>query len=395
MKYPSRFLVLGACCLLLLALLPAVARSEGDPLCFAETGYCIDGRVRDFWLANGGLPVFGLPLTAVQLEQIEGQPRAVQWFERARLELHPELPAPYDIQLGRVGAEALVRAALNAAPAAEGPTGVDCYVFPETGLPVCDAFRAAWQSFGRDLDGDGLVNANESLALFGLPLSGPQWLTLHDEQTYLVQWFERARFELHPAEDGAVVVRFGLVGSELDPIAGAPALFDATVTPLLPLDEAPLALPPAPPPLRLVIWSIGLDRPLIPVGVDQFGEFIVPDHDVGWYNASAAPGQGENIVLWGHVLPFLNAPHLPAPFARVGELSVGSRITLYDANGAPHEYAVRQQLVVDPLEVGYVFRQGRELLTLVSCIGEAVVQNGATVDMSHRLITIAEPVTTP
>jgi hypothetical protein len=30
--------------------------------CFAETGYCIDGRIREFWEQNGGLPVFGFPI---------------------------------------------------------------------------------------------------------------------------------------------------------------------------------------------------------------------------------------------------------------------------------------------------------------------------------------------
>jgi hypothetical protein len=45
-----------------------------------------------------------------------------------------------------------------------------------------------------------------------------------------------------------------------------------------------------------------------------------------------------------------------------------------------------------PNEVQYVLPQGRELLTLVSCIGDRVYVGGEVVDMSHRLITIAEPV---
>jgi sortase (surface protein transpeptidase) len=391
-----RLVTLSAlCALLVFSLAPSVVYSEADPLCFSETGYCIDGRVRDFWLANGGLAVFGLPLTPVQVEHIEGQPRTVQWFERSRIELHPELPAPYDLQLGRVGAEAQVFAALNGPSATEAPRGVTCAQFAETGHVVCDAFLAAWHRQGRDLDGDGAISVAESLALFGVALGPAQFATLSNGQTYLVQWFERARFELHPGEDGAPVVRFGRVGSELGPLPSAPAPIDEPPAALIPTDELPPPFITGPAPQRMVIWSIGLNRPLVPVGVDQRGDFIVPDLDVGWYNASAAPGQGENIVLWGHVLPFAYAPHLPAPFARLRELPIGARITLYDASGAPHEYAVSQQLIVEPNDVAYVFRQGRELLTLVSCIGEAVVQNGATVDMSHRLITIAEPVGSP
>lgn len=392
--HPIRRGVCSLICALLIFLIPVAVHSEGDPLCFNATGFCIDGRIRDFWLANGGLVTFGLPITPLQSEQIEGRERQVQWFERARIELHPELAAPYDLQLGRVGAEAFARAALNGLAGTEAPLGANCARFAETGYAVCDDFLAAWYADGRDLDGDGAIAVNESLALFGAAISPPQFAVLSDGQTSLVQWFERARFERHTDADGASVVRFGLVGSELGPVAAQPEP-DAAFAPLLPADDLPPPFHPGPAPQRLVIWSIELNQPLIPVGVDQRGDFLVPDHDVGWFTGSAAPGQGENIVLWGHVLPFAAAPHLPAPFARLREVPVGARITLYDASGAPHEYTVTQQLIVDPSAVDYVFRQGRELLTLVSCIGAAVVQNGATVDMSHRLITIAEPVTTP
>jgi hypothetical protein len=53
------------------------------------------------------LALFGLPLTGVNQERNgDGWTGQTQWFERARFELHPELPAPYRILLGRLGAEA-------------------------------------------------------------------------------------------------------------------------------------------------------------------------------------------------------------------------------------------------------------------------------------------------
>ena len=144
-------------------------------------------------------------------------------------------------------------------------------------------------------------------------------------------------------------------------------------------------------PTRLVISEIGVDYQPVSVGLDRNLVPIVPDHDVGWYNLSAAPGQGDNIVFWGHVLRFRNAPKIPAPFARVKELKLGAAIVLYDGKGEPHNYVVTKQVWVTPDQVEYVLPQGKEMVTLVSCIGDKVIQDGEVVDESHRLITIAEP----
>ena len=44
-----------------------------------------------------------------------------------------------------------------------------------------------------------------------------------------------------------------------------------------------------------------------------------------------------------------------------------------------------------PSEVDYILPKDKEMVTLVSCIGDKVINNGEVVDESHRLITIAEP----
>jgi hypothetical protein len=142
-------------------------------------------------------------------------------------------------------------------------------------------------------------------------------------------------------------------------------------------------------PVRLVINAITLDRPLIPVGLDERRVPIVPNHDVGWYIYSGRPGGGENIVLWGHVLRFRHAPDIPAPFARLDELAIGAELVLYNAGGEPHRYVVTEKVLATPDEVEYILPKGRELLTLVSCIGDKVIVDGS-VEMTHRLITIAE-----
>jgi len=46
---------------------------------------------------------------------------------------------------------------------------------------------------------------------------------------------------------------------------------------------------------------------------------------------------------------------------------------------------------VRPTEVEWMLPQESERLTLISCIGDKVIVGREVVDMSHRLITIAEP----
>lgn len=190
---------------------PALAQTSER--CFPETGYCIAGRIRTFWEQNGGLPVFGFPITPQQPESVEGQVVQVQWFERNRLELHPENARPYDVLLGRLGAEHVVQQGTPAREAAQPA----CRYFEETGFNVCGELLAAWQASGLELDGAAGTSAAESLALFGLPLTGTYPATALDGQSITVQWFERARFELHPNNAPPYNVLLGLLGVEANP----------------------------------------------------------------------------------------------------------------------------------------------------------------------------------
>jgi LPXTG-site transpeptidase (sortase) family protein len=143
---------------------------------------------------------------------------------------------------------------------------------------------------------------------------------------------------------------------------------------------------------RIAIEAIALDRSPMAVGVDSEGVPFVPKHDVAWFRGSAVPGEGENIVLWGHALRFRDTPDIPAPFGQLSQLSPGDRIILYDASDTPHVYQIAEQIWATPNQVSYILPVGHERVTLVSCIGDRVVtERGVT--MTHRLITIAEPVT--
>ena len=195
-------------------LLPPLAHAA--PRCFpgvAGVADCIDGRLRSFWEGQGGLPVFGYPLGP---QHDEGGLQ-VQQFERARLELHPENAAPYDVLLGRLGADRLAAQGRDPAAFPRANAQPGCRFFPETGQNVCAPFLTAWRRYGLEL-GDAGVSERESLALFGLPLSSPQSETLSDGRQYTVQWFERARFEDH----GAAGVLLGLLGREAQGNSAAP-----------------------------------------------------------------------------------------------------------------------------------------------------------------------------
>ncbi|HMQ35387.1 MAG TPA: GerMN domain-containing protein [Chloroflexaceae bacterium] len=196
-------------------LAPAPARAQG--LTFPETGYSVSGRFLEYWQQNGGLPVFGYPLTAERQE--EG--RTVQYFERARFELHPDNQRPYDVLLGLLGVRALERQGINwmDQPTSDGPrTG--CQYFPETRQNVCNqqtgaGFLNYWRANGLEFDGRPGTSYAESLALFGYPITTAYEDIGEDGRTYQVQWFERARFEWHPDNPQQYRVLLGRLGAAL------------------------------------------------------------------------------------------------------------------------------------------------------------------------------------
>ncbi len=82
--------------------LPASEKSTDDRWVFPETRHSLSTGFRDYWLANGGVHVFGFPIS----EEFEEGGYNVQYFERARMEWHPEhVGTPYVVLLGHLGHE--------------------------------------------------------------------------------------------------------------------------------------------------------------------------------------------------------------------------------------------------------------------------------------------------
>ncbi len=183
---------------------------------FAPVGHTLKGSFRSYWMRNGGLSVFGYPL-AEEFREVNsdtGQPYDVQYLERQRYEFHPELRGtPYEVLLGWLGVEMLQRQGRDwttfekAAPAAPR-------FFAETGHAIAPQFWDYWRTHGLQLDGQPMVTAQESLALFGYPILEPQVETNSSGDRVLTQWFERARFEYHPHNPAPYQMLLGRLAAE-------------------------------------------------------------------------------------------------------------------------------------------------------------------------------------
>ncbi|MBA3945830.1 MAG: cellulase family glycosylhydrolase [Herpetosiphonaceae bacterium] len=190
------------------------------PLCFNVSAIvnCVDPQFRPYWEANGGLPVFGYPLTPAQPQQTADGLWMTQHFERNRLELHPDAPEPFKVEIGRLGADALQQVGRDWHQAATGSPQNGCRYFAETKHTVCEPFLSYWRTHGLDL-GDAGVSDREALALWGLPLTEARRERNSSGDEVVTQWFERARFEDH----GAAGVLLGRLGAEVDAKPSIPA----------------------------------------------------------------------------------------------------------------------------------------------------------------------------
>jgi hypothetical protein len=177
------------------ALDPAQPQPDAQTVFFTQTGHNLGGEFLKYWQQHGGLAVFGYPIS----EPFTERGYTVQYFERNRFELHPENQPPYNVLLGRLGAD-LVSDRVFPKVAAFKSTKDHRY-FPETGHSLHFAFLGYW-------------NANGGLAEFGYPISDEiKEVNPTDGKEYTVQYFERARFEYHPEYKGTKAeVLLGLLG---------------------------------------------------------------------------------------------------------------------------------------------------------------------------------------
>jgi len=211
----------------MLAVPAQAAPPQATDICFRQVPDCISGRFATYWRDNGGLAVFGLPLSPASKQRTGEGPTTylVQYFERARFELHPKEPRPYDVLLSRLGVDQLAALSRDWQTFPKADPSAPHY-FAQTGHAIAGQFWAFWSSHGLEFDGNKSAKSfDEALALFGMPVSEPQMEQSSDGNTYLTQWFERARFELHPENQPPYDVLLGLLGADAyrrAPVSTAP-----------------------------------------------------------------------------------------------------------------------------------------------------------------------------
>ncbi|MBV6396802.1 MAG: hypothetical protein HFACDABA_02403 [Anaerolineales bacterium] len=156
--------------LLALGYASGAGAQASDPQYFRETGHTVSGEFLAYYRSfKDAVQLFGYPIT-------EAYPKdglLVQYFQRARFELHPELPAGQRVQLTALGSEVYQ----PGDPTSNNPD-LSCRLFPETGFAVCYSFLDFFDQHG-------------GVAVFGYPISSFEFRG--DKLT--VQYFEKARFE--------------------------------------------------------------------------------------------------------------------------------------------------------------------------------------------------------
>jgi hypothetical protein len=202
-----------------LSLVPAGTAEAQGSRCFSETNQCISGPIRAYWERNGGLPIFGFPITEQRQETVEGRTLQVQWFERDRIEIQLD----GSVTTGRLGVDRLAQMGTPWQQGNKVTADPGCIAFRETGHQICGQFRTYWER-------------NGGVGRLGLPITG-EFQTTVEGRTLTVQYFERRRFELHNGNQvllgllGREVLGGGQGGGQNNACAGIPAPINAAVEP--------------------------------------------------------------------------------------------------------------------------------------------------------------------
>ncbi len=191
-----------------------------------------------------------------------------------------------------------------------------------------------------------------------------------------------------PADPPPLVAGSGPLSPAVAQTASAPAgTVQRPVEPAAPIVEfapaAPVPVAAVPAPLggvapagwRLLIPEIGVNSPIVDVGLDPDGAMAAPpDPDVlGWYRYGGQPGGAGNALIGGHVDWTDRATGIPrgAAFFRLRQLNAGSRVTFTDgATEVVYQVAEKYRFRDnDPAAVRVLQPSNDSRLTLITCGG--------------------------
>lgn len=140
-------------------------------------------------------------------------------------------------------------------------------------------------------------------------------------------------------------------------------------------------------PLTLVVPGIGIEAPVIAVGLTNDGAMDVPKRpsDVGWFEYSPRPGLAGNSILAGH----LDWQGTPGVFAKLAGVKNGEAVVIRESDGAERGFAVewKREVAAEAPPPKQVFEPIISPgLTLITCGGRF---NPATRRYDTRIVVRA------
>jgi hypothetical protein len=176
MKIAKQFLVFVICLALLGGIWGVARAQQGVGPFFPETGHYVTGEFLAYYRSvSDAATMFGLPITEAFVTNTPPG-MTVQYFQRARFELHADQPEGRRVQLTVLGTLLYRPGKQTMAVNAPGA----CRSFP-SGYSVCYDFLSFFDAHG-------------GLNRFGYPISAFEFQT----DGRITQTFERARFDWYP-----------------------------------------------------------------------------------------------------------------------------------------------------------------------------------------------------
>lgn len=156
-----------------------------DAVYVEETGHWVTNEILARYRgAPNPIELYGYPITEVFQDSTTN--RSIQYFEKARFELHPEAPPGQQVVLSPLGEYLYEPGQPMPVPASAA-----CRAIEGSAFPVCYSFLEFFDD-------------NGGVQQFGLPISG---FELQDGR--LVQYFQRARFEWQPEQQRVILAPLG------------------------------------------------------------------------------------------------------------------------------------------------------------------------------------------
>jgi LPXTG-site transpeptidase (sortase) family protein len=133
-------------------------------------------------------------------------------------------------------------------------------------------------------------------------------------------------------------------------------------------------------PARVAIPAIGVDAPIVPVGLDAGGAMQTPGFgSAGWYEPGPKPGEAGPAVVVAHVDSKANGPDV---FFRLRELRPGDQVTVhYPSQARTFRVTATEQAAKTALPTGKIWTGTADpVLRLITCGGAFDRRAGSYLD---------------